>query len=147
MGIVGQNYWKLFAEFSSPELLNSEYDFTRIMLMVDFRIPTFLRRRLLPNTLDIHLIAGTHRGEPVSRSRISRPVLETGDGREGRPRRGRLQANPTRVKNMLDSSESTIFVRFLLNCWVYDSWRREISDSFYMGQLPKPGFLTKLCKP
>jgi hypothetical protein len=63
LGIVGQNYWKLFAEFSSPELFDSDFDFVRLMLMVDFRIPTFLRRRLLPNTLDIHLIAGTHQGE------------------------------------------------------------------------------------
>jgi hypothetical protein len=63
LGFIGQNYWKLFAEFSSPEFLDSDFDFLRLALMVDVRIATFLRRRLLPNTLDIHFVGGTHQGE------------------------------------------------------------------------------------
>jgi hypothetical protein len=62
-GIVGQNFWKLYLEYSSPDVMNSEFDFLRVAITGDFRIPTFLRRRLLPNTLDVHLVAATSRGD------------------------------------------------------------------------------------
>ncbi|UCF64379.1 MAG: carboxypeptidase-like regulatory domain-containing protein [bacterium] len=63
MGIVGQNHWQFLAEFSSPNFLDSQFDFTRLEATIDIRIFTFLRRRLLPNTLDIHLTAGTSQGD------------------------------------------------------------------------------------
>jgi len=62
LGIVGQNHWQFLAEFSSPDFIDSEFDFTRFEATLDLRIFTFLRRRLLPNTLDIHLTAGTSQG-------------------------------------------------------------------------------------
>lgn len=61
-GILGQNHWQIFMEYSHPDLFNSEFDFLRLEAQLDLRIPTFLRRRLLPNTLDIHLIAGSSDG-------------------------------------------------------------------------------------
>jgi hypothetical protein len=61
-GVVGQNYWQLQIEHSSPDLIPTDFNFTRYQLSVDFRIFTFLRRRLLPNTLDIHITAATYRG-------------------------------------------------------------------------------------
>jgi hypothetical protein len=61
-GVVGQNYWQFEIEHSFPDLIPTDFNFTRYQLSVDFRIFTFLRRRLLPNTLDIHITAGTFRG-------------------------------------------------------------------------------------
>ncbi len=62
-GVVGQNYWQLQIEHSTPGLLPTDFEFTRYQLSVDFRIFTFLRRRLLPNTLDLHITAGTSQGQ------------------------------------------------------------------------------------
>jgi hypothetical protein len=61
-GIVGQNYWEIMLEYSNPDLFNSDFDFLRMEAQLDLRIFTFLQRRLLPNTLDIHLIAGNSTG-------------------------------------------------------------------------------------
>lgn len=61
-GIVGQNHWQILVEYSNPDMFNSEFDFLRLEAQLDLRIFTFLRRRLLPNTFDIHLIAGNSDG-------------------------------------------------------------------------------------
>jgi hypothetical protein len=61
-GIIGQNYWQFLLEYSHPDLFNSEFDFLRVEAALDFRINTFLRRRMLPNTLDIQLLVGNSSG-------------------------------------------------------------------------------------
>lgn len=61
-GIVGQERLELLLETSQPDW-DSDFNFTRYHLRLDYRIPTFFRRRMLPNALDFRLIAGTATGE------------------------------------------------------------------------------------
>jgi hypothetical protein len=61
-GIIGQNHLTLKAEFSPAEIMKSDFDYRRFQAMIDLRIPTFLRRRLLPNVFDIRITAGTSSG-------------------------------------------------------------------------------------
>jgi len=91
-GVIGQKRLLLQIERSSPSLLQSDFDFNKYMISFDWRFNTFLRRRLLPNTLDIHVDGGSSTGHlpvqrwgavdgsfsfftpyPVLRSRRSRP--------------------------------------------------------------------------
>lgn len=68
-GIVGQNRIELKVEHSAADWLASDFSFTRYRLTVDCRIPTFYRRRFLPNVIDLRMVAGTAGGElPVQRS-------------------------------------------------------------------------------
>ena len=68
LGVIGQARAFLAIETSQPSLILSDYSFTMYTLSVDWRINTFLTRRLLPNALDIHLIAGTIQGKfPLQR--------------------------------------------------------------------------------
>jgi hypothetical protein len=74
-GMVAQKRLEVGVEHSSPGLFSSDYDYTRFTLAADFRLNTFLKRRLLPMALDIHLAAGAARGDlPVQK-------LYTIDGR------------------------------------------------------------------
>ncbi|MCE5252553.1 DUF5686 and carboxypeptidase regulatory-like domain-containing protein [bacterium] len=67
-GIMGQKRVELDIEHSFPDFLSSDFSFTSYRITVDWRINTFLRRRMLPNTLDIRLIGGTSTGNlPVQR--------------------------------------------------------------------------------
>ncbi|HDY88937.1 MAG TPA: carboxypeptidase-like regulatory domain-containing protein [bacterium] len=67
-GLIGQKRAELKIEHSSPDFLSSDFAFTRYMITLDWRIKTFLKRRLLPNAFDIRLIGGTFSGElPVQR--------------------------------------------------------------------------------
>ncbi len=67
-GIIGQNRASLIIENSQPSLLRSDYDFAKYSLSIDLRINTFLVRRLLPNTLDIHVTMGYSSGKlPLQR--------------------------------------------------------------------------------
>ena len=55
-------------EYSSNELLSSDFSFTRYYLAVDWRLPTFFRHKAKPNTLDLRLSAGTSTGTlPIQR--------------------------------------------------------------------------------
>lgn len=63
LGIIGQNWIELNIEHSSPDFLSSDFHFTRYQLNADIRLKTFLKRRLLPNVLDIHLVAGSFEGD------------------------------------------------------------------------------------
>ena len=66
--IVGQNRLEASVEVSDEALLNSEYSFVRYSLRLDRRIPTFYKRRFLPNTLDIRVDAATSTGSlPLQR--------------------------------------------------------------------------------
>jgi len=67
-GVVGQSRALLTIETSQPALIPSNYSFTMISLGFDWRINTFLSRRLLPNALDIHISAGISTGDlPLQR--------------------------------------------------------------------------------
>jgi hypothetical protein len=67
-GVIGQSRVDLEIEHCSPDILPSDFSFTRYQLAVDWRINTFLTRRLLPNALDIQVIAGTSQGDlPLQR--------------------------------------------------------------------------------
>jgi hypothetical protein len=70
-GVVGQQRASIHVEHSSPDFLSGDFSFTRYDVTLDWRINTFFTRRLLPNSLDIRLIAGDSRGElPPQRFRI-----------------------------------------------------------------------------
>ena len=71
-GIVGQRRLELNIEHSTPDGLNSDFDYTRYALIFDWRQNTFASRRLLPNTLDVRLVAGTSSGNlPAQRTFIA----------------------------------------------------------------------------
>lgn len=59
-GLVGQRRLLLEVEHSPGTW--GDFDFTRVNLLLDGRVETFLRRRLLPNVLEVRLVAGTSSG-------------------------------------------------------------------------------------
>jgi hypothetical protein len=68
LGIFGENHLQLAVEHSNTDWLSSDYDFTRFHLQLDGHIETLFQRRLLPNALDVRLVAGTFAGTlPVQR--------------------------------------------------------------------------------
>lgn len=72
VGVTGRRCLALTVEHSAPGGLNSDYDYTRYTLVFDWRQETFYRRRLLPNTLDVRLVAGTSSGDlPVQRAHVA----------------------------------------------------------------------------
>jgi hypothetical protein len=62
-GVIGQRGAKLAIEHSSPDLLSSDFSFTSVNAALYWRQVTYLKRRLLPNVLDLRLVAGTSRGQ------------------------------------------------------------------------------------
>ena len=67
-GVIGQKGIDLRIEHT----LSGDFDFTVYRLRADWRIKTFLPRRLLPNVIDMHLTAGTHSGAvPIQRFGIT----------------------------------------------------------------------------
>ncbi|HPG40057.1 MAG TPA: DUF5686 family protein [bacterium] len=54
----------LTMEYSDKNLLSSAYDYILYRLTVDWRIPTLLRRRFMPNVLDARFVAGAATGQP-----------------------------------------------------------------------------------
>ncbi|QXD15974.1 DUF5686 and carboxypeptidase regulatory-like domain-containing protein [Rhodocaloribacter litoris] len=58
----GQRRVQLQIEHSDPGLLGSDFDFTRLWLLAEWRFETFFRRRLLPMALDVRVVAATHTG-------------------------------------------------------------------------------------
>ncbi|MFC1508791.1 hypothetical protein ACFL60_03775, partial [Candidatus Omnitrophota bacterium] len=67
-GILGQKRAELTIEHSPGGLLSSDFTFTRIQTVVDWRFNTYLKRRLLPNTLDVRFIGGLSAGDlPVQK--------------------------------------------------------------------------------
>ncbi len=61
-GFVGQKRFAVRIEYSIPEWLKSDFSFTRFHLEVDWTFNTFLQRRMLPNTLNLRILAGTATG-------------------------------------------------------------------------------------
>jgi len=67
-GIFGQNRASLEIEHSTPDLFDSDFAFTNYRVSVDLMVRTFLTRRILPNTLNIHLSGGYSQGDlPLQR--------------------------------------------------------------------------------
>jgi hypothetical protein len=65
--VFGQRRAEVAVEHSS-EALSSDYDFTTYRFNADWRIETFFQRRLLPNVLDVRVMAGTSTGDvPLQR--------------------------------------------------------------------------------
>lgn len=62
-GILGQKRAALSVEHSSKDIFASDFLFTRYQLTIDWRIQTFLKRRFMPNAIDIRVVAGTYTGE------------------------------------------------------------------------------------
>lgn len=52
------------SELSHPDLLQSQFDFSRTRLALAWRVNTLFERRMLPNTLDIRLTGGFTTGAP-----------------------------------------------------------------------------------
>ena len=61
-GLVTQNFAEVEVEHSSPGLLASSFDFTRVIFRGEARIATFASRLLFPPTLNFKLTAGTSSG-------------------------------------------------------------------------------------
>lgn len=67
-GLAEQKRVKFTIEHSSPSILDSDFSFTNYRFLIDWRFTTFLKRRLIPNALDMHLTAGSFTGDlPVQR--------------------------------------------------------------------------------
>ena len=67
--MTGRRRLALTVEHSSPDGLTSDFDYTRYAVVFDWRQNTFYTRRLLPNTLDLRLVAGTASGDlPIQRA-------------------------------------------------------------------------------
>lgn len=60
-GVTGRKYAKVSFEHSS-DALGSDFSFDQYTTSFSWSFPTFYKRRLLPNTLDIHGKAGTYSG-------------------------------------------------------------------------------------
>jgi hypothetical protein len=61
---IFEKKFSLRIEHSSPDIFDSDYSFTRGEISFGWRFDTFLRRRMLSNTLDLKLIAGGVYGDP-----------------------------------------------------------------------------------
>jgi hypothetical protein len=61
-GTIGTSGFRLDVEHSDPDLMESAFRFTRLRGALSLHLNTFLRRRLMPNALDIQIVAGTSTG-------------------------------------------------------------------------------------
>ncbi|MFT5144547.1 MAG: hypothetical protein ACI80V_003274 [Rhodothermales bacterium] len=61
-GIIGLNWAEAVVEVAQNGFLGSDYNFVRGQLLATFRLKTFFKRRLLPQTLDIHINLGASSG-------------------------------------------------------------------------------------
>lgn len=61
-GVTGQKKIRLEIEHSSSDL-GSDFNFTRYETRISWNFPTFYQRRLMPNTLDLSVKAGTFSGD------------------------------------------------------------------------------------
>ena len=60
--VTGRRRLIVEIEHSTPDLFSSDFDFTRFQVTLDERLETFFRRRLIPNALDVRIVAATFRG-------------------------------------------------------------------------------------
>jgi len=64
-GLAMQHSLAFDVEVSDPDLFGGDYRFTRYTIQADWRFETFLRRRFLPNALDIRVLGGYTDGDTV----------------------------------------------------------------------------------
>lgn len=65
-------------EHSSPDLLDSDADFTRLSAAAELRVSTFFQRRLRPNQLRLHVEGGTFLGTlPLARAHTAGGLATT----------------------------------------------------------------------
>ena len=70
--LTGRRHLTLRVEHSAPGALGSDFRYTRYEFALDWRLDTFTRRRLLPNTLDMRLVHGGGTGNlPPQRAFIA----------------------------------------------------------------------------
>jgi len=62
-GILGQKRAMLSIEHSSKDIFSSDFSFTQYQLILDWRIPTLLRRRFMSNVIDLRVVAATCTGD------------------------------------------------------------------------------------
>ena len=74
--ITGQRRLVLHVERSAPAF-GGDFDFTRVHVLLDWRFETFFRRRLLPNALDVRVVAAITSGD-VPPQRFS--IIDAGGG-------------------------------------------------------------------
>lgn len=68
LGFAGRKRIELEVEHSAPDFISSNFSFTRYQALLEWRVPTLFKRRLLPNTLDVKLYGQTYSGDlPVQR--------------------------------------------------------------------------------
>lgn len=60
--VIGNKYGAV-AVRQGLEAMNGDFDYTRITARLDWQFKTFYKRRFLPNTLDVRLLAGTYVNE------------------------------------------------------------------------------------
>ncbi|MBT8400755.1 MAG: DUF5686 and carboxypeptidase regulatory-like domain-containing protein, partial [Rhodothermia bacterium] len=77
LAVTGSRRIKLEVERAASGFLGSDFEYTRLSAVGDWQLPTFFRRRLLPNTLDVRVTASTHNG-PLPSQRLS--IIDTSDG-------------------------------------------------------------------
>lgn len=63
LGLFGRNQLTVRVESGTYRPGSLEFNYTRYDITADVRLPTFFRRRLLPNVLDVRLVAGTSTGD------------------------------------------------------------------------------------
>jgi len=63
-GITGVKHADLSVEYSDPGLFGSDFSFTAVEGTLNWKIDTFLKRRLLPMSLDLRLVGGASFGDP-----------------------------------------------------------------------------------
>lgn len=69
LGVVGDRNAKIVIEHSPASL--SDFDYTTFRGEINWRIPTFMQRRFLPNVLDIRAVGGTYAGNlPIQKRAI-----------------------------------------------------------------------------
>jgi hypothetical protein len=68
--LFGQRKVAIQVEHTSPSVFSSDFDFTRIHFLAAWKFPTFYSRRLIPNVLDLRIIASASRGH-LPRQRFS----------------------------------------------------------------------------
>lgn len=62
LDIVRRNALEVSAEISSPKIVSSDFDFTRVGIVGTLTVPTFARNILFPPALSLHIAAGTSSG-------------------------------------------------------------------------------------
>ena len=111
--IFGQRKITLEVELSRSGF-GSDFDFTQVRMLLDWRIETLFKRRLLPNVLDVRVVGSAFAGT-LPRQRFE--ILDAGllDGLSIFGAFRTLVNRPYEGEKVLGCSGNTIFARFRLS--------------------------------